>query len=200
MKFYKDSLLVFILISSLVTCNSASDKPTAVHDTVYVEKKPDTIPLPSNIPKDATKGDFNGDGVAEYVWLVSPKLNTDGSDCEGECDCYLKFSNPAIPNLKVQQCIGGIPVNHGDLNDDKSEDIGLLRDWFSSCWSGYLVYTFKNGAWINAVETFSTHCKQWEAGVIPIEKYKSNPGYAIIRYSETTEDSIVLREKSVPVK
>ena len=201
MKFYKLVLLLFILLSSITGCNSVSDKPI-IHDTVYVEKKADSIPVAANltVPKDATEGDFNGDGVKEYVWLVSPKLKADGADCEGECDCYLKFSNPAIPDLKVQQCIGGKPVNHGDLNDDKSDEIGLLRDWFSSCWSGYLVYTLKNGAWVNAVEPFSTHCNQWEAGVIPIEKDKNNPGHAIIRYSETTEDSIVVREKSVPVK
>ena len=192
--------IISIAIIAFVSCNTTADKPAAVPDTVYVEKKPDSIPIPSNIPEGATKGDFNGDGVTEYVWLVSPKLKTDGADCEGECDCYLKFSNPAIPDLKVQQCIGGTPVNHGDLNDDKSDEIGLLRDWFSSCWSGYLVYTLKNGEWINAVETFSTHCNQWEAGVIPIEKDKINPGHVIIRYSETTEDSIALREKSVVVK
>jgi hypothetical protein len=201
MKFPTIVLLQFIFINSIISCNTTSDKP-AIHDTVYIEKKPDTVSTASNIaiPKDATEGDFDGDGKKEFVWLVSPKINADGTDCEGDCDCYLKFSNPSIPNVTVQQCIGGAPVNHGDLNNDGSDEIGLLRDWFSSCWSGYLVYTLEGGKWINAVETFSTHCNQWEAGVIPIEKDKANPGHAIIRYSESTDDSIVLREKSVLVQ
>lgn len=201
MKFYKSVLLLLVVISSVSGCHTTAGKP-ALHDTIYVEKKPDTIPATANItiPKEATEGDFNGDGTKEFVWLVSPKLNADGSDCEGDCDCYLKFSNPAIPDLKVEQCIGGTPVNHGDLNDDKSDEIGLLREWFTSCWSGYLVYTLKNNQWVNAVEPFSTHCNQWEAGVIPIEKDKNNPGHVIVRYSEMAGDNIALREKSVPVR
>lgn len=151
------------------------------------------------IPKDAIKGDFNGDGVADYAWLVQPKESECG-DCSGNCTSYIKFSAITIPAIKVESCIGGNPINLGDLNKNGTDEIGLLPDWCTSCWRGYNVYTLKNNNWLYAVEPFSTHCNQWEEGVKPIEIDLSKKGHVLIRYSELTGDDIVTKTKSVPIK
>jgi hypothetical protein len=189
-----------LLVAS--ACNNHTEQKAGndtTNTTLVAKGSTPSTALP-NIPKDATEGDFNGDGVKEYVWLVPPTLDSSGTDCVGDCNSILQFSNPSIPPITVEKCIDGIPVNHGDLNEDKSDEIGLLPQWFTSCWSGYHVYTLKAGKWIHAVPDFSTHCNQWEAEVVPIEKDAAHPGHVIIRYSEMTEDSIALKEKSIPIK
>lgn len=151
------------------------------------------------IPKDAVKGDFNGDGKLDYMWLQAPKLKKNEMDCVGECTSYIKFSDPTIPSIEVENCIGGDPSNLGDLNKNGTDEIGLLPRWFTSCWSAYHVWTFKNGAWINAVASFSTHCNQWDEGIKPIEVDLNKEGNVIIRYSEHTGDDIVTKSKSIKI-
>jgi len=154
-----------------------------------------------NIPKDAVRGDFNGDGKLDYMWLQAPKLKTgeDQMNCVGECTSYIMFSDPTIASIEVASCIGGAPANLGDLNKNGADEIGLNPSWFTSCWSPFYVWTFKNGTWINAVEPFSTHCNQWEEGINPIEKDFNNEGNVIIRYSEHTGEDVVIKSKSIKI-
>lgn len=152
-----------------------------------------------NIPKDAVKGDFNGDGVLDYMWLIPPKIDNDGTDCVGSCICHIKFSDPCIPSIKVDDCIGGRPDNEGDLNKNGTDEIGLLPHWFTSCWRGYHVWTFLHGKWVNAVMPIYTHCNQWDEGIKPIEIDFNKEGYVIIRYSEFTGSNIVTKSKSVRI-
>jgi hypothetical protein len=151
------------------------------------------------VPKDAIKGDFNGDGVPDYAWLVPPKESECG-DCDGNCTSYIKFSDITIPSIKVESCISGNPTNLGDLNKNGTDEIGLLPGWCTSCWRGYNVYTLKSKNWIFAVEPFPTHCDQWEKGVIPIEIDPNKNGNVLIRYSDMTEDDLVVKTKSLPIK
>ena len=147
-------------------------------------------------------GDFDGDGTTEYVWLVPPKFpkeqNEDNSgECDGLCECYLKFSNDKIPSIKLEDCIGGTPVNEGDLNNDGADEVGILPAWWTSCWRNYQVYTFRNNKWKYVVAPFSTHCNQWDEGVDAIKKDNSKQGYVIIHYSLFTDEDIVILSKSV---
>ncbi len=171
----------------------------SVTDLNLAKKKERKQPVPEN----AVSGDFNGDGKTELVWLVAPQKKesalAEDMECIGECNCLLKFSTPALPTLPITNCIGGIPVNEGDLNGDGADEIGLLPDWWTSCWHGYLVYTFQHQQWVSAVPAISTHCSQWEDGVDAISKDSAHPGYVIIRYSVMTDDALVVKTKSVPV-
>lgn len=158
------------------------------------------------IPKDAVKGDFNGDGKLEYMWLIPPKIvNTAGeegmSECaDGDCTAYLIFSDKSIPSIKINNCIDGIPDNLGDLNKDGTDEVGLLPGWFTSCWMSYSVWTLKNAQWVYAVQPFRTHCNQWDQEIKPIEKDLNKDGHVIIRYSEfTEEEGIITKTKSVPI-
>lgn len=152
----------------------------------------------SAIPQGAIKGDFNGDGIFEYMWLQAPKTND--MECVGECNCIIMFSNPTINSIEVQNCIGGFPTNVGDLNNNGTDEIGFTPAWFTSCWSSYYVWTFKNEDWSNAVDPFLTHCNQWDEGVQPIEKDISKEGNVIVRYSEQNEGGDILTKiKSIKI-
>jgi len=140
----------------------------------------------------------------ETMWLDYPKfIETETeeyySDCYGPCECWIKFSDPLVPAIKIENCIGGTPVNEGDLNGDGCDEIGILPEWWTSCWHEYKVYTLKNNKWELLVSA-TTHCDQWEKGVDCVSIDKSKPGYIIVKYSEFTDDGIVLKTKSVKLK
>lgn len=152
------------------------------------------------IPASAVSGDFNGDGKPEQMWLVPPPV-LDDMDCgDGNCTSHLRFSDPTLPTIDVPMCIGGWPVNEGDLNQNGSDEIGLLPEWFTSCWQAYYVWTFKNDQWVYAVSPLSTHCIQWEDGVDAISPDPDRPGYAIIRYTYMGGEDMEFSIKSESVK
>lgn len=155
-----------------------------------------------------TKGDYNGDGVYEYVYMENPEfpivvapIEEEGiQDCVDSCDCYLKFSNNNIPSIKIENCIGGIPENLGDLNNDGIDEVGILPQWWTSCWMNYKVYTFKNGKWKYLIEPITTHCNSWTKDFKIIEKDPNIEDNVIIRYTEMSRDlGIVTKVKSIKV-
>ena len=157
--------------------------------------------LHSKIPKNAIKGDFNGDGVEEYMWVIKPKINEDNMDCIGDCVSYIQFSDPIIPSIEIENCIGGVPANEGDLNKNGGDEIGILPEWFSSCWKMYHVWTFRKGKWINTVEPFSVFCDLFEQKRKLIEIDQKKEGNVIIWYSGHTRNhtEIITKSRSVPI-
>ena len=142
------------------------------------------------IPSNAVEGDYNGDGILDYMWLEIPENPKE--------ICRIRFSGP-IPPIIVNTCMGGNPVNEGDLNLDGKDEVGILPVWESSCWMGYFVYTFKNNQWVELIEPVSTHCMQWEKEIAPIVKDTVNEGYIFVNYSELTDNGIEVKTKSVKV-
>jgi predicted ester cyclase len=144
----------------------------------------------SQVPSNAIEGDFNGDGVMDYMWL-----ETLGKSEE----CRIRFSG-SIPPLVIGSCIGGSPVNESDLNDDGADEVGLLPVWESSCWKVYFVYTFKENQWVEALDPVSTHCIQWEKNIMPVVKDTIRKGYVFVNYSDLSDDGIDIKTKSVKVR
>jgi hypothetical protein len=160
---------------------------------IYAESDLTTDRLLSSgaqIPSNAVEGDFNGDGMTDYMWLeIIDKTE----------ECKIRFSG-AIPPVIVSACLGGSPVNEGDINDDGSDEVGLLPIWESSCWKGYYVYTFKENQWVEALEPVSTHCIQWEKNILPVVKDTVRKGYVFVNYSELTDDGIEVKTKSIKLQ
>lgn len=146
------------------------------------------------------EGDWDGDGTRETVRLVPPKFPAAGPDdfgeCEGPCNCTLTFEKH--PPIVVENCIGGVPVNEGDLNGDKGDELGLLPDWWTSCWHAYRVFGLRKGEWTQAVDPISTHCAQWEDGVDAVAKDPRKPGRVII--STMILPDFEVKTFSVPVR
>ena len=128
----------------------------------------------SNIPDGAIKGDYDGDGTYEYMWVESPKLNQDDNDCIGECTSYIRFNDKLISTISVESSIDLTLINHGDLNEDGADEIGVLPTWFSSNWKSFKVYSKKTGNW-NEVIQFVTFIPNWfEPGYTPLRKHPRN--------------------------
>jgi ketosteroid isomerase-like protein len=156
------------------------------------------------LSKRGISGDYNSDGALEYMWLIKPKFPDNQNEnsygeCVGDCNCTIEFSNKKIPPIELEMCIGGYPVNEGDLNDDGSDEIGILPDWWTSYWKAYFVYTLKNGKWEYLVEPISTYYNQWQEGVDVINKTPNKEGYVTINYSEMDEVDIVTKSMEVKV-
>ncbi|MAM28697.1 MAG: hypothetical protein CMC13_06705 [Flavobacteriaceae bacterium] len=151
------------------------------------------------------RGDYDGDGKYEYVNLIPPEFPKNSSEeyamtCIGECTSYLKFSNENLDSIELEQCIGGMPINEGDLNGDGTDEIGILPQWWTSCWSSYRVFTYKNNRWNNLVDPISTHCNSWTENFKPIEKDKQRPGNVIIRKTIWTEENTIgILTTSIPL-
>lgn len=152
--------------------------------------------------KGAVLCDVDGDGVKEYAWLTPAPIDTtrEMTCLDDSCTSVIHFSNKAIPELKIPNCLDAAIDILGDLNNDGKDEIGINPGWWTSCWSGYHVFTLKKGKWILAVPVISTHCNQWEEGVKVIQKDPKKPGYVIIHYSELNDDDIVTKTKSIPIQ
>ena len=158
---------------------------------------------PYAVPKGAVRGDFDGDGRAEYVWLVAPPLPaSDSSDftCVGPCTSVLRCSNPTFKPYRLSQSIGGELTRFAHLGPGRRDYLGILPAWFTSCWRGYYVLTYRQGRWQLGVPPFDTYCNQWEIPVVPIERDRRVPGHVLIRYSDFEHDNIVVKTKSVPLQ
>jgi hypothetical protein len=158
------------------------------------------IPQSKSTPVQKAEGYFTTKDKKQTVYMIPPQLNADETGCIGGCVVTLKFSDPSIPVIKIKDCIGGTPVNLGDLDNDGKDEIGILRDWFTSCWRSFEVYTFKNGKWEFAVPPISTHCNQWEANLKPIVKAPQKKGFVKITYSVLVDSGIAVKTKIIPVK
>jgi hypothetical protein len=152
-----------------------------------------------NIKTDTIKGDFNGDGMLDYAWVV-PATDPECQDCKDNYTSYIKFSDIHFPSIKVKDCIGGTLTNLGDLNKNGTDEIGFLPWKYAGCWSAYNVYTLETNQWVFAVEPFPTHCDQWEDGANPIGIDSNKAGNVIISYSELVDSDIVVKTKSVPIR
>lgn len=192
----------FIAIISLLcvgsACNGGNNPKEAIEVNTSVSNTMPTVVEPQKT--DSIVGDFDGDGVLEKMWLVPPDSLTDDADCIGGCTSYIYFSNPNIPTIKIESSIGGTPVNHGDLNNNGADEIGLLPDWFSSCWRQYYVWTLLDGKWELAVPPIHTHCNQWEEGIVPIEIDTSKEGHVITRHSELNDEEFSIVTESIAIK
>ncbi|MBL7726554.1 MAG: hypothetical protein JNM68_02665 [Dinghuibacter sp.] len=154
-----------------------------------------------NIPADAETGDFNGDGKKDRVWLVRPIVKDGEMDCEGDCNARLLLSVPGSAPYIIKNCIGNDPMNLGDLDGNGTDEIGMLHDWFTSCWKAYYVLTFRNNKWQPIIPPVSTHCTQWEdEGEMPVKKHPKKKGYVLVRYSVMTEEGIEVKTKTVKLK
>lgn len=76
-------------------------------------------------------GDFNGDGISEYVFVKPPTINvpatkTTAAICEEECESTLLFSNPDIAPITVKNAYNYTIENVRDLNDDFADEVGFF--------------------------------------------------------------------------
>lgn len=155
----------------------------------------------AQIPRHAIEVDVNGDGIKEYMWVVAPELSEKELECKGPCDSYARCSNPKIPTLKIEQCLGGKIENLGDLNGDGGDEIGLYPDWFTSTWHAYRVWSLHHSSWIIPIKPFMVWYDHLQPGRILIRKDSKKKGYVLIKESDHDADLMpIVIEKSIKIK
>ena len=192
-----------VLLSFLLGFSAGCEPPPASQQVAAPVTSHAAVAPPASrtaIPKEAIQGDFDGDGTAEYVWLVPPQINAAGEDCVGQCVSYVTSSNPAFRPYALEQSIGGELAKFSNLGPAGRDYLGILPSWFTSCWSSYHVLTYQQGAWHQAVPPFSTHCNQWEADVIPIARDSAHAGHVLVRYTDMASEDFEIKTKSVPLQ
>ena len=94
-------------------------------------------------------GDVNHDGMVDSAIVFSPLINeTALYECaDDSCMTFVQF-NFTDELLMHTGAIGFIQFwNAGDLNDDGYDELGVIPDWFTSCWSALYVYSHFEDGW-----------------------------------------------------
>jgi len=136
------------------------------------------------IPKNAVKGDFDGDGKPEYAWVVKAKIKSPEEDCtEGKCVIKIMFSKPVMQPIYLQSSYDGELYNVGDLNGDGSDEFAAFPEWFTGCGRFCYIYTQKNNEWTYLIPPISSDCNDRESSSYKaIEKVPGKPGWLKVRY------------------
>lgn len=194
--------IVSLFFAMLFATGCGSPKSNKVESTVTEPNEVATRTMDASVDVPETY-DFNGDGKVESLYLQEPQMNEEEMNCEGDCSCFIMFSDNNIPPIEVPDCIGGSPEIFGDLDGNGTCEIGIWPLWWTSCWHTYYIYTFDNGSWTFFVEPFTVHCNLMEeleeTGEPIIEPVLGEKDLFMIKYSEFDLDKGILT-KTATVK
>jgi len=129
---------------------------------------------------DTLIGDFNGDGKKETACFQrseTVQYYIDNRECIGS----FVFSNSKIKSLKLGDCCGGTFKNEGDLDDNGTDEIGVMCSLPTGACRYYYIYTYKDNEWIFFLSAIESSLSMRESGIVLIEKDTENKGYVIIR-------------------
>lgn len=148
------------------------------------------------------EGDFNGDGEKEQAYMTYLIHEKDFAPADSVIT-YIHFTNEEIPVIVVEMCLGGYLQNLGDLNNDKRDEIGLWRGWYSSCWHTYSSWQLKGNAWHPVTDDHSIHCSLWdekEEGFLPIQKIDGKRVRIYYSDWENEYTDLVVKSEIVSIK
>lgn len=104
----------------------------------------------ARIPSDAIRGDFDGDGKIDRVWIEG-KYDSEGYALG---PMRLRSDNEALNNLAWDDATRGVTlVNLGDLNGTNRDFLGAIP-LYDSTWTVFRTYAFKEGKWKSVVPEF----------------------------------------------
>ncbi len=144
-----------------------------------------------SIPKNCIEGDFDGDGKTEKAWLELMDYENGSA--------YICFGKSSIPKIKVSTYQETIPGNLSDLNGDGADEIGFISCGAGSAWTSYYVYSFMNGKWCKAIDSFSIRFDVWDASGDrnPVEIAPGTEMGVKVHYTDFADFS--MKEKIVPI-
>lgn len=131
------------------------------------------------VPDDAIRGDFDGDGKIDRVWIEA-KYDSDGYAIGTS---HLRSDNPALEGLTWESPRGVFIMNVGDLNNSNRDFLGAVPIC-DSTWRMFETYGYKNGKWAEALSPFSV----WTGDDDYHRIWKSSrKGYVVISYNDMSD-------------
>ncbi|MGI4759861.1 MAG: hypothetical protein ACRYF0_04090 [Janthinobacterium lividum] len=190
------------LLGCLLSLSAGCEQQAAPRQaTAPPAPHPATKPAkPVAIPEGAVQGDFDGDGTAEYVWLVLPARDSTDYDCVGACISYLTSSNPSWKPYALEPAVGGELTTFSHLGAGRRDYVGIAPALLMGCWNSYYVLTYRAGGWQLGVKPFSTHCDQWEKDTVAIARDPAHAGHVLVHYTDMAAGDFAVKIKSVPLR
>ncbi len=100
-------------------------------------------------------GDFNGDGITEYVYFELEKKGFGNPVEDGEPDIYkVKFSNNEITPIK-REFNELMIINEGDLDNDGADEITIIENPINGCIGLATTYSIKSNKPYILIDSFS---------------------------------------------
>lgn len=146
-----------------------------------------------------TKGKF--DGVNKDVVWVSARDPQNGGTCneEGDCQCSLWSSNPAVQPAILPQCIGGIVETLSQLDDSGRDRVVIFPQWWTSAWQVVYVYDIQQGQWAKALPSFpiNTNVQEGDNAATLVQRDPQHSGFVLVKkalWDEKQEDIVTPQE------
>lgn len=145
------------------------------------------------VPKDAIRGDFDGDGQIDHVWISAKYDEYDFATTP----LTLKSDNPKLEGLKWRSGFKGvILVNLGDLNNSHRDFLGAIPHG-DSVWVSFETYGFKDLHWKKVIPSFTA----WLGDdVLERVQPSSRKGYVWIRENDMNDADDMWTSKDREVK
>lgn len=190
-------LVVGCLLSLVAGCEPPpARQPATAPPVPPPSATPDKPTKQVVIPEGAVRGDFNGDGTPEYVWLVPPERDST-DDCVGGCTSYLTSSNPAWKPYALESAVDGELTTLHHLGTGRRDYLGVNPALLMGCWNSYYVLTYRVGGWQLGVKPFTTHCDQWEKDTVAIARDSAHAGHVLIHYTDMAAGDFAVKVQSV---
>lgn len=152
------------------------------------------------IPEGAVRGDFDGDGTAEYVWLVPPTLDSTGYDCVGACTSHLTSSDPALKPYPLEPAVGGELTTFPHLGLAGATTSVLPRRGSWAAGTATTCSPTGRAVGSSVGEPFSTHCDQWEKDSLALTRDSAHAGHVLVHYTDMAAGNFAVKTKSVPLR
>ncbi|MEN0583825.1 MULTISPECIES: hypothetical protein [unclassified Kosakonia] len=150
-----------------------------------------------------TKGKFDGNSK-DVVWVNARDPKTGGScDEEGDCECKLWSSNPAVQPAVVPQCIGGGVETLSQLDDSGRDRVVVFPQWWTSAWRVVYVFDIQQGQWTKALPSFpiNINIQEDDDAATLVKRDTQHNGNVLVKkalWDEKQED-IVTPQESEPL-
>lgn len=144
----------------------------------------------ASIPSDAIKGDFDGDGKTEYVWIEAKR----GADDFPIGPLRLRSNNPRLNGYKWTNRYGVSLINLGKLGNSNRDYLGAIPYGQMGVWMTFETLTHVSGNWKAALKPFTI----WLGDENERRVVKSKrSGYATIIYNIMNGDDFSNHYKEV---
>ena len=189
----KRTAIAAIIMAIIASCcmGISAKSPTPRKPGTSRTKNRTTI---AKIPSDAIKGDFDGDGKQEYVWIEA-KHDYDGLPIG---TVRLRSTNSKLNGLKWNDGANHDLINLGKLGSTSRDYLGAIGSGHST-WCSFETWCISGGQWKKAIDTFTV----WLGDENERRVIKSNrKGYVTILYNDmgTGEGSYIIRRRDLPLK